>query len=107
MEQSGHGVPIIVREYGENAYRFSESSITVVIPFDKKGFMGENVAQNVAQSNVETALIQLIKNNPKITRREMALLFGKSVKTIEREIKKSSKIKYVGTGKSGHWEIKD
>ena len=35
MEHSGHGVPIVVREYGEKAYTFSENMITVTIPFDK------------------------------------------------------------------------
>lgn len=107
VEQSGHGVPIIVSEYGENAYKFSESSITVVIPFDKKGFEGQNVAQNVVQSSIESRLIELIKTNPKITRSEMASVIGKSIKTIEREIKKSFKIKFIGTGKSGHWKVEE
>ena len=34
VEHSGHGVPIVVREYGEKAYTFSENMITVTIPFD-------------------------------------------------------------------------
>ncbi len=37
MEHSGHGVPIVVREYGEKAYTFSENMITVTIPFEKPG----------------------------------------------------------------------
>lgn len=43
VEHSGHGVPIIVREYGEKAYEFSESFITVTIPFDRIGFESQNV----------------------------------------------------------------
>ena len=46
VEQSGHGVPLIVREYGESSYKFSENSITVVIPFDKIGFGKECGAVN-------------------------------------------------------------
>lgn len=46
VNQSGHGVPIIVREYGEKAYTFSENSITVTIPFDRTGFESQNVHQN-------------------------------------------------------------
>ncbi len=56
---------------------------------------------------MELTLIELIKNNPKITRSEMALEIGKSIKTIERKIKKSSKIKFVGIGKAGHWEVEE
>ena len=35
VEHSGHGVPIVVREYEEKAYTFSENMITVTSPFDK------------------------------------------------------------------------
>ena len=37
-EESGHGVPTVVSIYGEKAYRFTESYINVIIPFDKSGF---------------------------------------------------------------------
>lgn len=36
VEHSGHGVPIVVREYGEEAYSFSQNMITVTIPFNKQ-----------------------------------------------------------------------
>lgn len=32
VEHSGHGVPIIVRDYGEKAYEFLKSFITINIP---------------------------------------------------------------------------
>ncbi len=49
--------------------------------------------------------MQLIKNNPYITRIEMAEKIGKSKATVERTIKKSKKIRYIGSSKKGHWEI--
>ncbi|MDE6414947.1 MAG: hypothetical protein K2K48_05990 [Anaeroplasmataceae bacterium] len=49
VEHLGHGVPIIVREYDEKAYEFSESFITVTIPFDRTGFGSQNVAQKDEQ----------------------------------------------------------
>ena len=42
-EESGHGVPTVVSIYGEKAYRFSESYINVIIPFDKSGFDNDDV----------------------------------------------------------------
>ena len=33
-EESGHGVPSVVRAYGEGAFQFSEHFVDVVIPFD-------------------------------------------------------------------------
>ena len=57
-------------------------------------------AQDVPQT-----IVTLIKNNPKISREDMALQLGLSVKTIGRYIAKLPNIKYVGSGYSAHWEI--
>ena len=35
VEKSGHGVPTVVKTYGENAYRFEGNFINVIIPFEK------------------------------------------------------------------------
>ena len=35
VEHSGHGVPIVIKEYGEKAYSFSQNMITVTIPFNR------------------------------------------------------------------------
>ena len=64
-----------------------------------------NDAQNDAQKGIEDLLMQLIKNNPYITRIEMAEKIGKSKATVERTIKQSKKIRYIGSSKKGHWEI--
>ena len=47
-----------------------------------------------------------IKKNPKITAKELALLSQKGLSTIRRRIAKLPHIQYVGSGYSGHWEIK-
>ena len=72
--------------------------------------VAQDVAQNVAQektaSKYEKQILELIKNNGKITREEIAQKIGVSKKTIEREMKKLINVTYVGSGYSGHWEIK-
>lgn len=106
VEQTGHGVPKIVEKYGANAYEFGTSMITVTIPFNKKHFIdSQNVAQESSKINLELKIIVLIKYNPKITRKDIATILDKSVKTIEREIKKSNEIYFIGSSKNGHWEI--
>ena len=47
----------------------------------------------------------MIRKNSKISKKLIAEAVGVSEKTIEREMKKMSNIKYVGSGYSGHWEI--
>lgn len=37
-EHSGHGVPEVVKVYGDKAYKFSTNTITVTIPFDLQKF---------------------------------------------------------------------
>ncbi len=46
-----------------------------------------------------------IKNNPKVTTKELSIAAGKGINTIKRHLAKLPHIKYVGSGYSGHWEI--
>ena len=132
VEQSGHGVPLIVKEYGEKAYRFSENSITVVIPFDRIGFgkdfheeingndelMGSDDAISDAITNeddneniiIRNRIIELIKANPIITREQLAREIGKGTTTIYRIFKKLKKkgiIERVGAKRNGYWKVND
>lgn len=66
----------------------------------------QDVLQGVLQG-VPQDITALIKQNPKITREELAALLHVSVKTIGRRLAKLPHIKYVGSGYSGHWEIID
>ena len=43
---------------------------------------------------------------PKITTGELAQLSGKSIITIKRRIAKMPHIVYIGSGYSGHWEVR-
>lgn len=107
VEQSGHGVPIVVREYGKNAYKFSDNMITVVIPFSKA--VGINVGINVGiKTDIENEVLSLIKNNASITMPKLAEALNVTVRTIERAVKRlkeDGKIKRIGSNKTGHWEI--
>ena len=54
----------------------------------------------------EKELKKLIKSNEKITRKEIAEYFGVSPRTIQRYMNQVKSVRYVGSGKSGRWEIK-
>ena len=63
-------------------------------------------SQNEPQkAELQQSIIDLIKSNPKITRKEMSALLGKSMSTIFRVLKNNPNIKYIGSSKNGHWEI--
>lgn len=65
----------------------------------------QGVPQSVPQ-DVPQKIIELIYNNPNITREDIAKQLRVSTKTVGRYLKKlEDKIKFVGSGYSGHWEI--
>lgn len=77
--------------------------------------VAQDVAQDDAQDDAHVAqvddpllrqILKIIRDNPKISRAEMAALCGKSAKTIERKLKENSNlVRYSGRGFSGRWEI--
>lgn len=87
-------------------------NLTNLNPIDTAGFEFELLSESQSESQNETQkaelqknIIELIKRNPKITRKEMSALLGKSLSTIFRILKNNPHIKYVGSSKNGHWEI--
>ena len=86
VEQSGHGVPLIVDEYSEKAFDICEDSITVTIPFDKKGFDNtenfQNVCVNVCVNlnKTQNEIYILINKFPNITYKELAKKLEKQKK---------------------------
>ncbi len=112
VERTGHGVPNILSKYGKSAFQIYDSCINVVLPFDEevlksKTSDAKNDAKNDAKKSLEERVIELIKQNPKITKVQMAERTGKSKPTIERMLKNSATIIRVGANKGGYWAIKE
>lgn len=49
----------------------------------------------------------MIKANPQVSTAGMAKELGIGVATVKRKIKKMPSVSYVGSGYSGHWEVKE
>lgn len=109
VEHSGHGVPIVVKEYGEKAYSFSQNMITVTIPFNRpKQLKNEPVNEPVKLTKSAKKVLQALKTNSESTIDEIATNISVSRETVKRSLKTLSEkglIKRVGSDKTGHWEI--
>jgi len=78
-------------------------------------FMLEIILQSVKSSvkssvNTEDKILEYIKQNPKITIKEMATLLNLTTRAIEKQIanlKSDNKIVRVGSARKGYWEIKE
>ena len=69
-----------------------------------------NVSQDVSRMSleeIENIIKDMIKEDNKVSRKDIAMILGVSEKTITRYIKEIPNIKYVGKGKNGHWELND
>ncbi len=71
------------------------------------GGENEDVGQDVTQEKITDEIKMLIESNSQITTEEMAETIGVSSRTIKRHIKEMQNVVYVGSGYSGHWEIKE
>lgn len=136
MERRGSGLRKIIEAYEaeENykeelkpKFKSTESSFTTILK--NLNYDTQNVTQNVTQKDGQSVgqnggqsvgqklkpsdrrekIIEIIKNNPKITANDLSKEFKVSERTIERDLKVLTDkkiIKYVGSAKDGHWEIK-
>lgn len=111
VEHSGHGVPIVVREYGEKAYTFSKNMITVTIPFNKNVLLkDQNVGINVGikMSDTEQRVIECIKQDNKLSAEAIAIKIGVTERTVSRTLKKLKEKQFImriGSNKTGFWKI--
>ena len=87
-------------------YVDSEHFFTVLLPNVNYG-VEDNVPNNVPNKSDEEIIIELIRANCNVTRKEMAKAIGKSEKTVQRIINTSEKIIRIGSSFGGHWEIKE
>ena len=111
VEQTGYGVPEVLKHYDKNIFDIEENYINVSIPYDAEVMASMHVtdvrAEHDTENDTEKTIISAIKSNPYVSQEALAKLCNKSRITISRIIKKSNKIKRVGPDKGGHWEIID
>lgn len=112
MERRGSGFKKIMMDYQEQP-NYNES-LRPLFEADSEDFLltlfhmnySEDVTQDVTQDDVDKKIKEMIKSNPNVSTEEMAKILSLRTRTVKRHIKDMPDVQYVGSGYSGHWEIK-
>lgn len=115
-EESGFGVPSVVRVYGENAYEFSENFIDVILKFQSNvnndyDLRTENKSYNIQSQKklIKKEIIELLSNNPYLSRKELSSIIGVTEGSIKHHLSKLREngiVEHIGPDKGGYWLIK-
>ena len=109
IDQTGHGVPLILNKYGENAFYISDNTIIVTIPINKELLEHiDNESNRSELSENELKVYNWIKENENITIPELSKEIAVGERQIIRilnQLKEKKFIKREGSNKSGLWKI--
>ncbi len=106
VEQTGHGVPEIVKKYGKKAFEITSNHITVKLKFpfniSNKNMSFEGLSES--HKNVLKSII----NQPNITINEICKVVNlktSRVSIIIRDLRTQGIIERVGSNKNGFWKV--
>ena len=110
VEQTGHGIPLIISNYGKQAFDIMENFVNVTIPFnfEKKTIVISDVENEISINEAEKKVIESIIQNPNITIKELVTKCGYSdgyIRKIITSLKNKNIIERQGGKKIGKWVV--
>ena len=106
IEQTGHGVPLIVSKYGKQAFDISDNFITVTIPFSESKETTKKDTNDI--SITQNKVLELIKSNSNLTISQITNTLNLGQTTINNALKQLKKLGYIeriGSNKTGYWKV--
>ena len=85
-----------------------ENTFEIIIPIENVPELrvGGNGTHDGTHDGTQQKIMELVAENPKITRKAMAEILNISVRTLQRMLNEIPNLHFVGIGAYGHWEIK-
>ncbi len=110
IEQTGHGVPLIVSRYGKEAFDITENFITVTIPLNKKEIAKSDFLKKagILLNDSDKKIVALMKANGSIKVSGISRQIGLGITTITkriRRLKEEGIIEREGSKKTGQWKV--
>ena len=112
IEQSGHGVPRIVRSYGKGAFHITESGLKVTIPFSfTPSFVTTRRSNNEIRKTLDKDMgkvLDCMERDPFIKLNDISKETGitlSSVKKIVMSLKEKGLLVNEGTNRNSKWTV--
>ncbi|MCM1212564.1 MAG: winged helix-turn-helix transcriptional regulator [Blautia sp.] len=111
IEQTGHGVPLIVFRYGKDVFDITENFVTVTIPLNKKEIQEEKMAETGKEllDEQDEKILELMGQNSKIKVSEISALVGLGMTTVTKRIRilrEKGFVQRAGSKKTGQWSVR-
>ncbi len=106
VEQTGHGVPEIIKHYGKEAFLLNDNYVNVTLKFPFLLVRGEMSYSGLNPSQIK--VMKAINIKPSIKTNELCEVTGLGTSRISeliKELKELKRIKRIGSNKTGYWEI--
>ena len=113
VEQLGSGVPRILESYGRECFTFSDNFLRMVFPIHSGQAGGQAGGQEGGQAEQLTErqqeVLELIKTNPFISRKQLSEKLGINPSAIQKHIDSLKKKGIISrdSDTTGYWEIHD
>ncbi|MDO4953470.1 MAG: ATP-binding protein [Synergistaceae bacterium] len=116
-EHTGHGIPMIVKKYGRQAFEITDRYVNVTIPFDGNvlntasgGNLGGNEtgARKESKNEILDKILLCCIETPRTTAEELSKKLNTPKRTVERyiaELKRDGKIIRTGSNVKGQWKV--
>ncbi len=109
-EHTGHGVPIIVREYGQEAFDINPGYVRVTLKFAtlRSASRIRGKAKDPELSDNEMRLLSLLGSDPHMTMKGAAEIIGitpNSCLAIAASLRKKGVLRRAGSKKNGKWVV--
>lgn len=111
-EQSGHGVPTIVRSYGRDAFKISDNGVTVTIPFafepDYVAARKETFMNGLGLDEKRGKVLEYLSRNPDARLSDAAEYAGMSLSNVKKTVsgfKADGILRNEGTNRRSRWVV--
>ena len=110
IEQTGHGVPLIISKYGKEVFDITENFITVTIPLNKHrtGETGSPKVKGQILDEWDQMILNSMEEDSSVKISELSKKIGIGTTTITkriRKLKEQGMIERTGSKKNGQWLV--